>query len=420
MSELRSLLILIELILLIWPVCYLYKKNKGNIDCFQPIIVFISAFSLFYLFPHLYYYLLQDLFLFTELPLLAIVNLCWLIVALLSFYCGYYLYKKYKPTLNISFRNHLDTHKVTYIVIIFITISIASFLYFMHSVGGFKYYITHLNKTIPLTKGKMYLIWGMLLLRSSFLIHLLHFIQRYKSINRTRKSIILLLVHFLSAAVLITTIGARLIALSFCIELIVFFHYATKRISLFKVSAIAALSFCLFVIVMGAWRNYGWKGERNRKPFFKYLCDDIQTNLGNRLFNNYFDSVRNFSFVLKYTGNGIPIQNGRTYLALFVQPIPRTYRPKIELPLEPKMKYIRTTGGGPYGGIDPLIGELYQNFPLIGIPLGLLLLGFLSRWVYQELVISKGASHFSFLLYGIWVYSIFFWLRGAFVGHTSL
>lgn len=416
-KTIRITLLITETLLLALPVAYLRLKHKQQkIDTFHPLIVFSGAFAFFYLFSHYYYFFSKELFLFNQQPLLAIINLTWLTIAIISFFLGYQIYKKWSPQITLNLNSHLAPRRTWFAVATLSVLAIASFVYFSRLVGGFSYYITHLNKTIPLTRGKMYFIWGILLFKSGFLIHLIYFFNQKLS---GKWHVTLLLLHFLLSAGLVFFIGSRLLVLSFLIEVIVFLHYSLKRIDLIKAALITLTIFIIFVVFMGAWRDYGWKREKSSITFFQHVSREFQENLGNRLFNHYIDSVRNFGFVLKYTGRGIPVQYGRTYLALLARPIPNKYRPRVELPLSPSMEMLRPQHGGPYAGIDPLVGELYQNFPILGIPFGLALLGFISGLVYHSLLKPAPGRHFPNLIYGIYVYSIFFWLRGYFVGHTS-
>lgn len=421
-EQIRLGLLLLEFYLLLIPPVVVFIRNKSNFDSFHPVIIFSAAFSLFYFFPQVYYYFLQDFHLFSENQYLAIISLIWTNIALASFYIGYYISSRLKIIPKLTFRPYIPPTRFLFIFGSFLLIALLSFVYLMESSGGLLYYLTNQDKTIDLTAGKIYWLWGILLFRTAFMIHFLYVLQEWKSGNLNKYfGLSGLLLHGFLAGLLIFVVGARLLLASYVIEAAVVFHYAIRRIKLRELIGLGVVSFVLIVIVMGAWRNYG-SSEGRGFTFEGYLANDITKNLGERLFNAYFDSVRNFGYTLKYTGHGMPVQEGRTYLALLVQPIPRDYRPGVKLPLGEEMNgiYCGSPKGGDYCGIDPLLGELYQNFVGYGIPIGLFILGFITSLVYGWLVKSPGSNNFSFVLYGIYAYSIFLWLRGTFIGHTSL
>ncbi len=423
----RFILILLEFVLLIAPLTYFGVQliKKRTVDMFNPILVFPIAFSLFYFWPHLYYALVRDTRIFVDSPDLALVTLAYSIIALISFYVTYVLTMHFLRNTKWSLQKQQKLHKgvMPYVIIAFSVIGLFSLILFGLKTGGLLYYITHLNLTISLTKGKMYFVWGILLFRTSFLLHFIYVLSMHKSLrslpNPLKK---LLLLHGVTTALIVAIIGSRIIILSFIIELLVFTYYMVYRFSFKLVFLVATTSFALFVIVFGAWRNYGWQQDKGIDiSFAKFLRIELTERLGVRLFENYFDSTKNFAYVVKYTDNGIPIQYGRTYLALLVQPIPSKYRPIITLPLDESMKPLRSRGGD-YRGIDPLLGELYKNLLGYGIVFGLGLMGVFYAVAYKMLVVNNvdKRSPAMYMIYGILVYSLFFWLRGAFVGHTSI
>ncbi len=424
MDQLRGLLLLIEFILIVSPIIWVIWRKRGrSLDSFQPLIVFPLAFSVFYFFPEVYYFFFKDLWLIVQTKGLGDMTLFWSDVSLVSFYLGYFVATKLKPKFSLPLGYDISPKTLAKICVGMIAIAAISFFWFMSSTGGLVYYVTHQNDTINLTSGKIYLVWGMLLLRTSFLLNFLRVLRQYqtKKLHGINKTLVILVIHGLLAAGILLAIGSRMLMLSFLIEALVLTHYALRYIPLGRLLALALAALAVFVILFGAWRNYGWvRGEKD-SSFFSYLTQDVKTNLGDRLFNFYFDSTRNFAFALKYTGDGLPIQYGRTYLSLLVQPIPRAFRPSLTLPYGPQVNGLQcsTPKGGEFCGIDPLLSELYQNFYYFGIPVGLFLFGLMLGWSYRLLVLDWAADNFSYLIYGILVYATFLWLRGAFVGHTS-
>lgn len=416
-DSMRELLILVEVALLLAPFFYLYRKNKV-IDPFHPLVLFSAGYSLFYLFPNIYY-LTKDNQVFVENPWLAIQALGWAIVGIVSFYVGFLTFNLIRVKRPVS-KPRIVNRRISYFIVLFEIISVVTLLLFINSVGGLHYYLTNLNNTIELTAGKMYLIWGILLSRSAFLLGLIYY---FKISTRNRLHKILLLASFVFAFMMVSVIGARLLIISFIIELLIIIHYCLKRISLRSLVIMGFALVVVFVLGFGAWRNYGWESERKDMSFVQYLAYDLKNNLGDRLFNNYFDSTRNFAYTLKYTDNGIPIQWGRTYYALFVQPLPRAIRPGVRLPYGEEMNGIHCSSpnGGIYCGIDPLLAELYQNFLGFGIVGGLLFMGMGFAYLYNSLVENNTQKDvFTYVVYAIFGYGLLLWLRGTFIGHTSL
>jgi len=417
----RVLLVGVEVLLIISPITWLFWKKGRGLDSFHPLVVFPIAFSVFYLLPNIYYLFFSDYYLFTD-KVFAYTLLLWVNAALVFFYLGYFVASKLKFSIKNYFRDDIKEKFAPWIFIALGLIALVSFTVFIYITGGLQYYITHLNDTINLTSGKVYWIWGILLFRTAFLFSFLYILQMVKQKYLSKKTgALVLIIQGLITVTLLFIIGARILILSFLIETIVFIHYSIKKINCAYLTGITLVLFAVVVIGIGAWRNYGWIADHTNKSFCKYIVSDTTQNFGARVFNNYFDSVKNFGFSLKYTDHGLPVQWGRTYLAIFVQPIPNSYRPGLRLPFGPEMNgiYCGSPKGGDYCGIDPLLGELYQNFKYFGIPLGLFIFGFMSNIIYRYLIKDVRSNNFSYILYGVYVYATFFWLRGAFVGHTS-
>src|SRR5579872_272366 len=159
MNVIDILLVVVLEALLIVPFFYLIIKRKT--DIFSPIIIFIAIYGLYFGFPSLFYLFSKQRFI-PDSNYIYILAPIYEIIGIVCFYLGYYFVYRYRHTIAnffktksiiTSVKNFLTREpniRGRFIIlngIGFTLISIISLFVYMHAVGGFHYYLTHLGAT---------------------------------------------------------------------------------------------------------------------------------------------------------------------------------------------------------------------------------------------------------------------------------
>jgi len=384
----------------------LFRKaiNKEKIDFFDTNLVFRFIFFVYYGIPSLYYFFIppavDD---FRQVTLNMVLVLA--ILGLIFFDLGrkIAIHQQWQRFFESS---EIDEQKVAKLTVIFFVIALLSFIIFIFSVGGLNSYIQNWGKTGDLTKGKMYLLWGVLLSKLAFLVNFAFHLKG-------KKTLAPFLLYALGGIsfLLIMLIGARLLIIVYILECLILYHYLKKEIPVKKLLIAALVIFIVFIVLMGEVRNHTWFQDMS-------LLEQIKTRLGDfsnyiyLLVNNYFDSVRNTIIILENTPSRFSYEWGRTYLDLLVRPIPYMFRPDIVKNSEILLATFQ-------GRILPLLGELYLNFSLAGIVIGTFFLGLFAKASSFFLRFNK-ANISAVLLYATLVAVTMMWVRGQFANHTPL
>ena len=386
------------------PLCIKIIK-KVKIDYFNTGLVFRAVYFLYLGIPSFYYF-------FNKPPLsnysVIFLNLVLYLslVGLFAFDRGYAVDIKALLARHLILPTFYQSHKKAILTVLFVALSIICFIWFITSVGGVGSYVENWGKTGSLTKGKMYLLWGIMLAKSAFLVNFALSLNSNK-----RRSVLWLLPLGILSYSIIFLFGARILVAIYLVECLVIFHYLKKPFSLKVISLFAVIGFLAVVVLMGEARNHTWYQNMS-------FYDQIKMTLGsgkvylNVLINSYFDSVRNFIIILDKTPSLFDFQWGRSYVDFLLRPIPYMYRPHILLHEE----VLNQVFGG---RILPLLGELFLNFNVFGIGIGVFSIGVIAK-VNDTFIAVNKHSVFSVVLYASLLTAVMMWIRGSFAGHTPL
>jgi oligosaccharide repeat unit polymerase len=123
-----------------------------------------------------------------------------------------------------------------------------------------------------------------------------------------------------------------------------------------------------------------------------------------------------FSRIIEKTPSRVlNFQYGTTYLEFFIAPIPRSLWPEKPPSLGVQLKRVLVDAKAE-GGIPPsMVGELYFNFDMFGIFVGMFLWGAICWHIYKTQVLERGTTPTVFLRYLIFiVYCLMPWVRTNF------
>lgn len=438
----------------IGTLAFSWLKSRSSFDIFEPKNIFRIVFFIYYGIPSLYYLITSPSFpgvSDTESSLRWVIF--YSIIGLLGFYIGYRV-KIYREIKFLS--KEWDLKKLKWVVAFFSLTALVAGVILSDRVGGVCYYLTHLGQTNVLLAGNIYFVWGLILFKLAALLLLAHYVStKPKGIFWK----ILVLVYLALSLLIVSALGARLLLIVYLIELLVLYHYLWKALGFKFLVSTAILVVILIVGVMGEYRTFTWsapqmcKSDTNTLAIPEELKQDLKNQdaasilmsekiasssaevgygsafvsqlsgtasnwqlLMERYINNYFDSVLTTIVVIDNTPQKLSYQYGRSYLALLIQPLPKSIRPSILLPSKETPEIL--TGGTGYARIPSLLGEAYLNFAVFGVFLIPLVLGVFSRFAY-EIFIRHSKSVGVVLVYAVFIGGLTMTIRGYFVGAGS-
>jgi len=333
-------------------------------------------------------------------------GLLYAIFAIICFYFGYFASNMFaKLKINLSLRTDFSRSKINYLIIILIVGYFLANAAIWAYLGNIPLFISEFyEKRIALFKGMGY-VWELGILSmvpvSIIALGLLINKDRQAKITYYFWGILFCIIVFF-LCVINQTRGP---IVSLIVPLIIFINYQRKRIRVFHGILIVAF---LIVVLVGA-SFLRWSRTVDTKAAGFFLFSEIFTET-----DNYFDVIRNVPD--KY-----PYQYGKTLIPLITNPVPRFILPE-------KSEY--KSAGAIYkdykrmkhiliGVRITFLGELFFNFGLIGITIGMFLwgiiLGFFSKNLYPGFDCSNPLK---VLLYSFITYTSFFFIAGDIVAAT--
>ena len=226
-----------------------------------------------------------------------------------------------------------------------------------------------------------YLRWGGELLQIGFIITLLFVLK-----GKIKKSYFyitcMILFGVLSLAIPVVS-SSRTSILYFILLSLIVFHYQSKGLSIKKILITALV--CIFILAtLNALRQIQQR-KLDAAEYFEGFYDPrnlYQDSIGNR----HFLGVAKTSIILKSNLNTLDYWPGETFLLWIVAPIPRTIWPD-----KPVVRIGGDIGTKVFGqpeasGTPPgYVAELYINFGVWGVFIGMFLLGFILRLIYESI-----------------------------------
>ena len=410
-TDLLLIKLLINYLFLAGIIPLIYERiYKGRVDIFSPLAVF----TFFYLL--LFGVRAVDLIAFNKD---AVMNeerfytlaILFAIVGLHSFHVGYFskigasLFKK-----GMKAEKVWEVSRLKIILIWFSVISVLSFLLIVKLSGGFYSYFGNIrNAMVNVTTGKTIVFMMVLLVQIPLIIWFCYLLK-----NNSNKT--LFIIYLLFASLLLISLGERGHFITLIISLVICWHYIKKRIRFVQVFT---LSFLLitFLIIYGKYRDFTEQDLKIKRQGFVLK---LSLKQGYRYFVGHFDQVRYFKDVVKSVPDELNFQYGKTLANLLLKPIPSLVwkeKPQgagrvITKSIYPKANSLGVT-------VAPsILAELYLNFHIIGIILGMLIFGIISKALYKILLDNPGNNNI-IVVYAICMPYFFGELRGDFSVVTS-
>lgn len=269
--------------------------------------------------------------------------------------------------------------RVTHVAILAIIWAVVSFLVVYRVVGGVGGAITEFGRVRGLLVGYGYEGLGLDLL--VMLVPLL-WVDHLRG-----KSRLILIPLLLFSNIYNLVIGSRAGVFNVWILMYLLYRYLTgKRFTRRQVVAGLALAVLVvvFTISLGEVRMRGFGDLAGMGETVVEFWQGSTTGLLVARVLLEFNQVDIFAQMLERGSGEFPLRWGETYWQVIYQPIPRAWWPEkpwtFDVEIGQMVQGVRT-------GIPPsMVGELYLNFHVPGIIVGMFLFGAGCRWVYRRLL----------------------------------
>ncbi len=361
------------LVLALFVAFHLFTKIafQQSFDLFEPVhwvflfgLIGYVATPLYMMSTGQVSYLIKDYSLEVQTQLMIHV-LVYIIVGFICFYVGYntLIARRIGASLPL-FGTTWSSRRTRHVVILFTLIGAISFAAYAHYGGGILFLYRnptlrwYIFQDIP---AGGYLEWGIQFFPLAIYIWFIYYLK----VKRNR----VFWLYTLVVSALMLMLGGRGRILGIWVTLLVLYHYLGKRLSIRRLVGFVILVF-VFLLFFSMWME---GDSEERFAHFTYLFS-----------GEYFGGLAPFMHIVKHVPSDIGPYFGQTFLSLFAFPIPRVVWPEkpttagriILLPYYPEQ-------GGGVG--TPLVAELYLNFLIPGIIVGMLLFGVIVRTLYTYL-----------------------------------
>ncbi len=388
----------------ILPLIYL-KIKDGFLDLFSPLVIFTSFYLLFFGVRAI------DLLIFNKQVIIEDeifynYTIFYSIIGLHFFQIGYFSkIGKIIFANNKKIDHEWSDKKVKEITLIYFMFSLIAFFVVIKLTGGISEYFNNIHSaTINITTGSAFIFMGVLIVKIPLLILFYDSVKNYK--NRR-----LFLVTIFFALIIFGSLGERGHIIALIISLIAVYHYAKKRISILRLSTYG-IALLIFLTIFGEYRELS---KAKKKIAFESIEKRVGLVYLYRSLINNFDQLIRTKDIVKNTPETIEFQYGKTILNLVFKPIPsRIWESKPQGAGLIVTKYVYPKHHKANVTVAPsLLGELYLNFHLIGIIIGMFIFGIACRVLYEFLIKNLKNSNVV-VVYAFFVPYIFSELRGDF------
>lgn len=234
------------------------------------------------------------------------------------------------------------------------------------------------------------------------------------SMTRRRARVILILLALAETAFFLPT-GRRFYLFTILASVGFAWNYYISRIRVVHMVALAAFTIVLLNPFGQLWRT-AYKtvdatGPGDIPTVAAEVADEVSTMgpgdyLGYAIGERFerLNEAATVAALRETVPSTMDYKYGETYLPIVTWAIPRFIWPD-----KPTFQYFNEIGHttgliGPFDTVTTIvytsIGELYLNFGDLGVPLGMFLLGMLTRWLYQALIVGA-PNQTGMLLYGL-------------------
>lgn len=192
-------------------------------------------------------------------------------------------------------------------------------------------------------------------------------------------------------------------------------NYSRRRITFGKLAAFGLVA-VMAIAILGSLRAN--KDQDVGTAALTSLGGGVVDSVVN---NSNFLSAPTTAHMMAAVPQKAPFEYGKTMILWLAAPVPRSLWPgKPEVVSGQEVARIvldRVSGMGKGGGIPPnIVTDLYWNFGVLGVPVGMFLFGYLLRRLYQTSLPFIGNSPSALLLYFL---TIFPFAHYVFVGSFS-
>jgi oligosaccharide repeat unit polymerase len=195
------------------------------------------------------------------------------------------------------------------------------------------------------------------------------------------------MVLFLLSAFFPIIISSRTLLLYIILSALLIFHYLKKEIKIKQIILVCGISLAI-ILIFALFRP---AQELNPELTFNDTPGLINSLVKSSIGNTNLLDITKTSQVVKNLGSSLDIKYGETLILWIYSPIPRTIwpeKPELDIGQEMEDKILKFGGKNPPG----FIGELYWNFKLPGVVLGMFLLGLFLNFIYVNYKKHKTAS----------------------------
>ena len=381
---LPRILSIIALLVLSFPVL---KKLK--LDVFEPIVFFVASFFFGGVLRTCYLVSSSQASMLpygVELFSLTLA-LVWSILGFICLQWGYNnrLASKIASTIPTYNDKTWNKRRLWLVVTAFSLVGLIAYSVFLESTGGIPTNLTEFSMKRNIRNG--YIRWGVELLYIAFLLAFGNHLKQNLSLRSFRGIILVLLaILALSFPFLTSSRGSMLTLLLLTLFI---YHYYKRRVEIRKLVILITI-FAMIVVIMGGLRRASYQGLVG---FYKYNKGGMFPAF-QRIFveGHYLFDITTFARLVQDVPEQLSFQWGSTLINWVFWPIPRNLWAEKPINLGQRIgAQIYNQGVGVVGGgvPPPFIAELYLNFHLAGIIVGMFFFGLFSRSLYLHMLENR-------------------------------
>lgn len=392
---------------------YTFKKIK--FDIFEPIFLFSFIFLILFVGRPLYIVLANDYYFMSIIG----VDMKYFIPVILNlsigFFCfliGYNINSGKKIFINLFDKlfggldkRIFDIKKLLFFSLLFFVIGFTTYIYF------YEFRLKAIESVEAYRESTAYIYYGLDLLIPSLV--LMFFIQH---ISKNKIWKVVFLIQLLITLYIYMGLHARYRWVALVLMLI-FLHYllTNKRPSI-KTLLISLLTFSVLFPLFSVNRALLRQGVS--LELIKYALNEYQFIIS--IFLSSHGDAAMFDFLMLFfqeIPDRVNFLFGLGFLQLLIHPIPRILWPS--KPMQPSSYFMEQVLPEFYtygtGFASSIFGDLYWNFGVLGIPIGMFFIGLLLKKIYIWCMARKGSVIGSVILACTLSY-LPMYLRGEFVG----
>lgn len=388
-------------------VLYDFRTN-GAIDVFSPLYLFFVFYAVYFVLGPINVHIFPTLF--TVNDALVLRTLPAIYLGLLMFCLGYFSRPgRFLAGFVRPLRDRNNPNRVVTFIVCAYLAALVLFAALIMTTGGLRAALSNIWRVFEqISNGRTYFAWGINYLFTASILTW----YAYLTDCSARKGIWSKVLFGLGvgvASLLMGVLGSRMPLIILLLSLVIFRHYTVRRLTIGK-TLIAFVLFLALMVGYSVYRDTVQSGEAMRNiDVYKYLViiqNDELTPLA-KIVGHYSDKSR-------------PLY-GKTLSAIFLKPVPRVLLPN--KPEGAAIVYTKTFEpafyrGGLFNWPPSLLGELYMNFRLIGVIIGMFFTGAVFQALYRYLV-TNIANRNVIILYSVMMLHLILELRGDFVVVTS-